>query len=141
VSGVTVSRAGNGRRLTVFEKRRQLYRVPRNKLFVAVLVLQSRVANREEDLIVDHQVRIIRAPSGKEAYTRAMSLGKAENANIKDQAGETVTWEFLGLSELSDLDERQLQNGGELFSWRTRGPGTEFVRKQEELAVFAERFT
>lgn len=111
----------------------------RNKLFVAVLVLQSRVANREADVIVDHQVRIIRAPNGRVAYTRAMSLGKAENASIKDSAGETVTWEFLVLSELDHVDERQLQNGGEVLSWRTRGLGAEFVRKRDELAVFAER--
>jgi uncharacterized protein DUF4288 len=112
--------------------------MPRNKLYVAVLVLQSRVANREEDLIVDHQVRIIRAPSGAEAYKRAIGLGKVENASIKDQAGETVTWEFLGLSELDHVDERQLQDGGEVFSWRTRGAGIEFVKKKEELAVFIE---
>ena len=48
----------------------------RNKPFVAVLVMQSRVTNREEDLIVDHQVRIIRAPNGQVAYARAMSLEK-----------------------------------------------------------------
>jgi Domain of unknown function (DUF4288) len=113
--------------------------MPRNKLFVAVLVLQSRVANRDADIIVDHQVRIIHAPNRQEAYARAMRLGNDENATIKDQAGETVTWEFLGLTELDHVDERQLQNGGEVLSWRTRGPGAEFVRKRSELAVFAER--
>ena len=50
-----------------------------------------------------------------------------------------MTWVFLGLSELDHVDERQLHNGGEVFSWRTRGPGGEFVRKRDELAVFAER--
>lgn len=112
-------------------------KAPTNKLFVAVLVLQSRVANREDDLIVDHQVRIVRAPSGQVAYARAVSLGEEENARIRDRAGETVTWEFLGLSELAPLDERQLHNGGEVFSWRTRGSGVEFVRKRDELTAFA----
>jgi hypothetical protein len=50
-----------------------------------------------------------------------------------------VAWEFLGLSELDRVEDSQLSDDGELFSWRTRGPGRNFVREREQLAVFAPK--
>lgn len=113
----------------------------KQRLFVAVLVLQSRAGDRDEDPIVDHQVRIIRAPSATSAYARARELGEAENAAYKNPDGRTVTWEFLGLSELDHLEEDQISDGGEVFSWRTQGPGREFVKDREQLASFAPKTT
>lgn len=111
----------------------------KQRLFVAVVVLQSRVGDWDESPIVDHQVRIVRAPNAKSAYARAIHLGEGENSTYKNRDGQAVTWEFLGLSELDHVEEGQLGDGGELFSWRTRGPGREFVREKEQLAVFAPR--
>ena len=111
----------------------------KQRLFVAVLVLQSRVGDRDESPIVDHQIRIIRAPNATSAYTRAIRLGEGENSTYKNPDGQMVTWEFLGLSELERVEESQLTDGGELFSWRTRGLGRAFVREREQLAVFAPR--
>jgi hypothetical protein len=113
----------------------------KKRLFVAVLVLQSRVGEQDDKPIVDHQVRLIRALNVKAAYARALEFGKAENASYKNQVGQTVTWEFLGLAELDRLDENQLRDGGEVFSWRTLGIGTDLVRKREQLAVFATKET
>jgi hypothetical protein len=110
-----------------------------HRFFVAVLVLQSRVGDWDDNPIVDHQVRIIEASDARSAYARALKLGEAENSTYKNRDGESVTWEFLGLSELDLLEQSQLRNGGEVFSWRTRGPGREFVREKEELAVFAPK--
>ena len=111
----------------------------KQRLFVAVLVLQSRVGDWDDSLIVDHQVRIVRAANATSAYARALRLGAAENSTYKNQDGQTVTWEFLGLSELDHLEEEQLNDGGEVFSWRTQGLGREFVREKEQLAVFAPK--
>jgi hypothetical protein len=80
-------------------------------LFVAVLVLQSRVGDRDDRPIVDHQVRVIRASNAKRAYDRAMRLGEAENATYQNEDGQAVTWEFLGLSGLDHLEEAQLKDG------------------------------
>jgi hypothetical protein len=109
--------------------------MPKNRLFVAVLVVESRVRDRAGDSLVDHQVRLIRAPNAAAAYARALRLGETENAAYKTSEGE-VSWQFLGLSELERLDERQLQDGGEVFSWRSQGSGREFVKQQEQLSVF-----
>ena len=112
----------------------------KQRFFVAVLVLQSRVGDWDDNPIVDHQVRIVRAANATGAYARALRLGAAENSTFKNQDGQAVTWEFLGLSELDHLEEDQLLNdGGEVFSWRTQGPGRAFVREKEQLAVFAPK--
>lgn len=110
--------------------------MPKQRLFVAVLILESRVGTRDDSPIVDHQVRVIAAPSAAAAYTRALETGEAENATVKGPDGASVTWTFLGLSELAPLDERQLQDGGELLSWRSRGPGRGFVVEKDALAAF-----
>lgn len=110
--------------------------MPKNKLFVAVLILESTAGDRDRDSLVDHQVRLIRAPNANAAYDRAVRLGETENAAYKTGGGEIVSWQFLGLSELDRLDERQLQDGGEVFSWRTQGSGRAFVKPKEQLSVF-----
>ncbi len=111
----------------------------KQRVFVAVLVLQSRVGDWDDGPIVDHQVRLVEAPDAKSAYARALKLGEGENSTYKNRDGEPVTWEFLGLSELDLLEQSQLRDGGEVFSWRTRGLGREFVREKDQLAVFAPK--
>ena len=111
----------------------------KQRLFVAVLILQSRVGDWDDNPLVDHQVRIVRAANATSAYARALRLGAAENSTYKNQDGQAVTWEFLGLSELAYLEETQLDDGGEVFSWRTQGPGRESVREKGQLAVFASK--
>ena len=113
--------------------------MPKQRLFVAVLILESRVGPRDDSPIVDHQVRVIAAPSAAAAYTHALETGKAENATVKGADGASVTWTFLGLSELAPLDERQVRDGGELLSWRTRGPGLGFVVEKDALSAFGPK--
>jgi hypothetical protein len=113
--------------------------MPKNKLFVAVLVLESKAGDGDRDTLVDHQVRLIRAPNANAAYDRGVRLGETENAAYKTSEGRIVRWQFLGLSELDQLDEHQLQDGGEVFSWRTQGSGRAFVKPKEQLSVFAAK--
>jgi len=113
----------------------------KQRFFVAVLVLQSRVGDSDDQPIVDHQVRIIEAPNANSAYTRALKLGASENHTYRNHDGESVTWEFLGLSELDSLEQSQIKDGGEVFSWRTNGPGRDFVLEKNQLAVFAPKST
>jgi Domain of unknown function (DUF4288) len=107
------------------------------RLFVAVLVLESRVGTRDDSPIVDHQIRIIEAPTAASAHARALRLGEGENSTYRNRDGETIRWRFLGVSALAPLDRAQVRDGGELFSWRTLGPGWQFVRAKAQLAAFA----
>ena len=105
--------------------------------FIAVLVLQSRVGTWDDDPLVDHQVRLVRAVDAEAAYRRALELGRDEEAEYQNDDGERVAWEFLGLSSLDRLDEDPV-DGLEVHSWRTRGGGAQFVLPKHRLEVFDE---
>ena len=105
--------------------------------FIAVLVLQSRVGTWDDDPLVDHQVRIVRAADAEGAYRRALELGRGEETEYKNEDGERVSWQFLGLSCLDRLHEDPV-DGLEVYSWRTRGGGAQFVLPKDQLEVFWE---
>jgi len=111
--------------------------MPDHRWFVAVLLLQSRVGKWDDEPIVDHQVRLIGAGSPDAAYERAWQLGQAEEHTYKNREGESVAWDFLGLSELEELGATMPADGDEILSWRTYGPGREFVKDKHHLSVFA----
>ena len=111
--------------------------MPDHRWFVAVLLLQSRVGDWDDEPIVDHQVRVIDAVDAEAAYARALALGEAAEHSYKNREGQSVAWEFLGLSELDELGAGAPKDGDEIFSWRTGGPGRELVKHKRDLAVFA----
>ena len=108
-----------------------------NRWFVAVILLQSRVGAWDDGPIVDHQVRILAAPDPDAAFDSAMQVGHSAEHDYKNADGESVAWEFLGLSELEELGASVPKSGDEIFSWRTPGPGRELVKEKAQLAVFA----
>lgn len=110
--------------------------MPDHRWFVAVLLLQSRVGDWDDEPLVDHQVRLIRAESPDAAYERALHLGKAEELTYENREGESVAWIFLGLSELEELGATTPTDGDEIFSWLTSGPGRAFVQDKHQLSVF-----
>jgi len=111
--------------------------MPDHRWFVAVLLLQSRVGEWDDEPIVDHQVRLIGAASPDAAYERALQLGQAEEHSYQNREGKSVAWDFLGLSELEELGATTPADGDEIFSWRTFGPGRAFVKDKRQLSVFA----
>src|SRR5438309_3441613 len=87
--------------------------------FAALLVIECRVGRKATDLW-DQQVRLIRAPTAELALAEAIKLGRAENTRYKNRDGEPVTWKFVGLGELAELDVRAIRSGLEVFSTLTR---------------------
>ena len=108
-----------------------------HRWFVAVLVYQSRVGGWDDEPIVDHQIRLISAPTADAAYDRAVQLGDSHEHHYLNRAGERISRDFLGLSELDELGEAAPKHGDEVFSWRTTGPGREFVKQKDDLSAFA----
>ena len=111
--------------------------MPEHRWYVAVLLLQSRVGAWDDEPIVDHQVRLIRAGTADAAYERALQLGNDEEHDYQNRDGESVAWAFIGLSELDELGATTPGDGDEIFAWHTSGPGRDFVKEKEQLAVFA----
>jgi hypothetical protein len=107
-----------------------------SRWFAAVLLFQSQVGTGwEDEAIVHHEVRIIRATSADEAYRRAQALGAKGQHSYPNAAGEDVAWHFLGLAELEKLVESPA-DGSEVYSWLTRGRGENLVREKDDLEAF-----
>jgi hypothetical protein len=61
----------------------------------------------------EEQIHLIRAPDADTAYKKAMDLGKKREHSYKNVYDETVSWTFLGLEDLAELDG-QLRDGIEI---------------------------
>lgn len=106
--------------------------------FVAILIVMCRVADESPDKpLFDRQIRIVKASDAEVAFQKAMKLGEAENHSYKNGRGELVSWEFVGLGDLCQLQEEQIGDGTEVYSRLDRGnPETEVIRSKEKLTVF-----
>ena len=104
--------------------------------YSAVLLLRSQVApGWDDDPVLDCQVRIIAAPDAEAAYQRAISLGAEQEHSYRNQDDDKVSWEFIGLHDLSELPEAPV-DGAEVFSWRAALAGDIQVVPKDELTVF-----
>ena len=105
--------------------------------YAAVLVIRSHVGgNTNAAPLLDHQVRLLRATDAEAAYERALVLGAAEAHSYLNAEGETVTWEFAGLHDLAELLADDLDDGVEVYSWRTAGRIEDAILPKDRLAVF-----
>ena len=107
-----------------------------SRWFAAVLVVRSRIQpGWDDDPLFDCQVRLLEAPTPEVAYENALALGKQEECAYKNEEGNDVQWEFLGLHDLAELDEAP-KSGGEVYSWLTRQADAFIVVPKERLTVF-----
>ncbi|MCA1594998.1 MAG: DUF4288 domain-containing protein [Chloroflexi bacterium] len=107
------------------------------KWFIACLVVASRVDDGRDDVpLVDLQYRVIHANSSGAAYRRALELGREAGHDYLNDAGERVHWEFAGLHDLHEIDERELRDGVEVYSTLHRCHPSELIMPKERLEVF-----
>ena len=104
--------------------------------FTAVLVMECRVGRAKAELW-DEQVRLIRADGDRHAFAEAQRLGKAEEHQYENSAGETVRWRFVGLGELQELGAKTVRSGVEVFSMLSRDQPRTLQKRQ--LNVFWSR--
>lgn len=80
--------------------------------YVAVLVISSRVADEASGQpLLDLQYRLVRALTNDDAYERALAMGRQEAHSYLNADGRTVTWECLGLHDLSEIQASDLSDG------------------------------
>lgn len=105
--------------------------------FVAVLVIRSRVDDGVAGPpLLDLQYRLIRAPNAEGAYDRALELGRHAAHAYRNAAGKQVTWEFVGLRDLCEVDDEELADGTEVYGYTVRGEPDRFAVPKERLSVF-----
>lgn len=109
--------------------------------YVAQLVVAISVGGRKK--VTTHvNTVLVRADSPTEAYAKALSLGRQEEARYQNARGEQVRLRFLGLRDLSVIHD-ELEHGCELlFSERlgqTMSQAKALVSRRQRLGVFAPR--
>ena len=108
-----------------------------SRWYVAVLVVAARVTGTcENERPIDQQLRLIQAPDADAAFARAHELGAAAEHSYLNSDGARVHWEFCGLADLAELDAEERNDGGEIYSWHTRGDPVAAVMPKERLSVF-----
>ncbi|MBA3873805.1 MAG: DUF4288 domain-containing protein [Anaerolineae bacterium] len=107
--------------------------------YIATLVIAIKVEDVGDDVdpTCEEQIRAIRAPNAEAAYEKALQIGKSEETAYLNMYGQTVTWTFVGLDDLDELDNR-MHDGVEIRS-RLFGhlTPTSLVRAKADLSVFA----
>jgi hypothetical protein len=112
--------------------------LPNSRWYVAVLVFRSQVGEPGDTTpLLDCQVRVLRARDPESAYLSSLSLGEQAESGYGNQSGETVTWEFAGLHELSELLADEILDGTEVYSWMVRTPAEGMISAKADLEVFA----
>jgi Domain of unknown function (DUF4288) len=104
--------------------------------YIATLVVASRVEDDHDVQTCDEQIRAIRAPNAEVAYEKALRIGKNEENSYKNMYDQTVTWEFIGLENLEELDD-SMHDGVEIRSrlFGHKDPSS-LVRSKPNLSVF-----
>jgi hypothetical protein len=110
---------------------------PAKKWYLAILVVASRVDDEVDRApLIDMQYKLIHAIDADAAYLRAVELGARENHDYKNDAGAQVQWEFVGLNDLCEIEDDDLDDGVEVYSQMSETDPREWVRPKEELQVF-----
>jgi hypothetical protein len=106
--------------------------------FLALHVEEIRVQGHKRNIVHINYV-LIQANTPKDAYRKAVELGKRGNAKYKNPRGKLVTIRFLGLRDL-DVIHDPLEHGCEvMFAERlgvTKVGLRKLVRKKHELEAF-----
>ncbi len=105
--------------------------------YIATLVIAIKSGTGGNDPTCEEQIRAIRAPNAEAAYEKALKIGKGEEHSYLNMYGETVTWAFVGLDDLDELDNT-MHDGVEIRSrlFGHRNPSS-LVRSKADLSLFA----
>lgn len=104
--------------------------------FVAVLVVESRLPDSAEKVLVDLQYKLLAAANPEDAYQAALQLGADEAHEYTNAAGEIVRWKFVGLRDLVELGASGPSHGTEVYSDLVRAEPDKLVMPKERLSVF-----
>jgi hypothetical protein len=103
--------------------------------YSARLILKCTVGIQTSDFLFDEQVRLIKADTAEEAYSKAVKLGCEEESEYLNNEKQKVKWSFEGLFDLDII--AALKDGAEISSKRFRADSSKgLVVSKEKLSVY-----
>ena len=91
--------------------------------YAANLLFKSTHSPSTDDELWEESIRLIQAESKELALKTAQFIGTNEKVAYVVKGCDEVTWEFVQVERVFEIDDEQLINGSELFS--------RFLRKSE----------
>ncbi len=82
--------------------------------YIAKVIFKISNARNKDTSQFDEHLRLIEADSFEEAFFKARILGIKEEDHLMDDDLQSVSWEFVNVSEIIPL--RELKDGLELYS-------------------------
>ncbi len=84
------------------------------KSYLAKLVFNIIIENKNLTSQFDEQIRIIQATNKEDAFLKARALGKREEDSFKNKNNDLVQWKFIDITDLYSLQE--MKDGEQLYS-------------------------
>ncbi len=108
--------------------------------YVATIILKCEVEQKpttDGEWTCIQQIHLLRAPNQETAYQNAIKLGISQEHSYLNMQGEKVTWRFVGLENLEELDTKTIRDGTEIWGsvFYTESPEALVVEKHG-LSVF-----
>jgi hypothetical protein len=101
-----------------------------NQYFTANLLFGSlRNDQFSSENLWEESFVLIEAKTSSEAFEKAAELGRSRNLTYEAVDGTKVSWEFVRVERVFEIDEINLQNGTELFSRHLRSSEVESLSK------------
>ena len=97
------------------------------KWYLAKLVYRIICGSGDHTPQFDEQLRLIEAGSKSEAFQKAITIGRDEAVDFRNEKGELVQWKFIDVSDLYRLNE--VVDGTEVYSR---------IEEKEDAARFEE---
>jgi hypothetical protein len=112
----------------------------RKKWFVTTIILKCEIAGEPSipnEWICTQQIYMLHAENRDSAYERALMIGRLQEAIYLNDNGQQVSWIFVGLENLEELDNKIIKDGIEIWGrvFHTSDPDSLVVDKNG-LSVF-----
>ena len=103
--------------------------------YIAKIIFNIQLNNGINHSQFDEQLRLIEAAGPADAFSKARLLGKEEENRFKNENGEDVTWKFIDVADIQQLNE--LQHGTEVYSFthedRESDDYINFIRRKAQI--------
>ncbi len=108
--------------------------------FVSTIILKCEIAGEPSipnEWTCIQQVNVLRAENREIAYEKAIAFGNSQESTYLNANGQQISWIFVGLENLEELDNQIIKDGTEIWGRviRTNDPDSLVVDKNG-LSVF-----
>ena len=101
--------------------------------YLSIIVLSSALPDGEEAIVLLY--KLIYAKDHETAFKLAEDLGVQEERNWD---GDNCEWKYKGLANLTQIDDKKLSHGTEVYMCLEEGDSNSYIRAKDELRVFAK---